>query len=89
MQHRALGLQARPQHIQRIDGGGADGATERADRPGGDIADGDVGFVAAVELGAAAGEDRLELLEEEEVDGRVGEHAQEAERQAAVVGEEA
>ncbi len=45
--------------------------------------------MAAVEAGLARQEEGFEVLEDEEVDGRVGEHAGQAHAQAAVVGEEA
>jgi hypothetical protein len=75
MQDGALGLQPRPQQIQGVDNGSADGTADGADRAGGDIPDGDVLLVAAVQTGFAGQEEGFEVLEDEEVDGRVGEHA--------------
>jgi hypothetical protein len=89
MQHRALGLQPCPQQIQGIHYRRADSAGERSDGAGGDIADGDVLLVAAVEAGLARQEEVLQVLEDEEVDRRVGEHAQQAHAEATVVGKDA
>ena len=45
--------------------------------------------MAAVDAGFAREEETFEVLEDEEVDGRVGEHACQAHAEAAVVGEDA
>ncbi len=89
MQDRALSLQPRPQQIHGIHDRRADRSGQRADGTGGDIADGHVFFVAAVEPGFAREEEGFEIFEDEEVDGRIGEHARQAHAEAAVVGQEA
>jgi len=84
MNRRALTLQSRPQQIERIDGASAESTAERADACREEIIEGDIFNVAAFYSGFAGCDEVLEILEGGEVDGAVGEHADEAHGQAAV-----
>ena len=89
MQHRPLSLQPRPQHIQGIDYRCTHGSTDGSNSTSGEIADGNVVFVTAVDAGFAGKEEAFAVFEDEEVDGRVREHARQTHAKPTVVGADA
>ena len=75
MQHRALGLQSRPQQIEWIHHCRTNRPAQRPNGARCEIADRHIRLVAAEQTRPPRQEERFQLLEDEEVDGAVGEHA--------------
>lgn len=88
MNSRALTLQSRPEQVKRIYRTGAKCATKRADACGGEVREGGIVDGKVVEAGFSRCDELFEVLEGGEVDGAVGEHADEAHGKTTVEGAE-
>ena len=86
MYRRALTLQSRSQQVDGIDGARTEGSAESADACSGEIRGrrGWRGWVAVLYRGVPVHEVLLAVFECGEVDGGVGEHADEAHWEATV-----
>lgn len=86
MNRRALALQPCPQKIERIHQRSAEAACESTDKSCHHVSRRGVFFAAVTEASVTGGDELLEVAESGEVDGAVGENADEAHGEAAVEG---
>ena len=89
MDRRALTLQPRSQDIDGIDGTCAERPADGADTSRHDVTRRGVFFVTVAGFGVAGGDELFEVFEGGEVEGTVGEHADEAHRETSVEGADA
>ena len=89
MYRRPLTLQPRPQKINRIDRARTKCSTESPNARCGEVIERDVFCVAGFQARFPGDDEVFEVFEGGEVDGAVGEHADEAHGEAAVEGADA
>ena len=82
-----LALQSRPQQVERVDDTRSERPAEGTDTRGGDVGEADVALVDVEARGFLARGEQFQVLEGGEVDGAVGEHAEEAEAETPVAGQ--